>query len=367
MKYISEFRDQRLVKVVIDRIKQLAEDIGREVRLMEVCGTHAMAILRFGIREIIPPNVKLISGPGCPVCVTPNQYIDIACGYARKGFLVLTFGDMMKVPGSESSLLEEKSKGRKVKIVYSPLDALKLAKSHPEEKVVFLGIGFETTAPTVAVSVSMAKKEQVNNFMVLCGHKLIPPAMKALLKADEVKIDGFLCPGHVSVIIGSNSYEFLARDYSVPCVVAGFEPLDILQGINLLLSQICCGEARVENEYKRAVAPEGNLEAQRLMRDVFEVCDSEWRGLGTIEDSGFCLAEDYAPYDVQTRFPIKIDLIKEKTECRCGEVLRGLIEPEDCSLFGDPCNPSNPFGPCMVSVEGACNIHYRFRERVKSY
>lgn len=364
MKYISEFRDRKLVEGVVRRIKRIAEGLEDEIRLMEVCGTHAMAILKFGIKELLPSHIKLISGPGCPVCVTPDEYIDIACAYARKGFLILTFGDMMKVPGSEGSLWEEKSKGGKIKVVYSPVDAVRLAKSFPEEKVIFLGIGFETTAPTVAASVSMAKDQGIKNFTVLGGHKLIPPAMKALVEADEVRIDGFICPGHVTTIIGSKAYEFLARDYNIPCVVAGFEPLDILQGINLLLSQICQGEARVENEYTRVVTPEGNLKAQDMMRRVFDICDSPWRGIGIIENSGLSFAEDYTFYDVQARYPVKVVPGKGKEGCRCGEILRGLIEPEECSLFSDPCNPSNPSGPCMVSVEGACNIHYRFLDEV---
>jgi len=295
-----------------------------------------MAILRFGIKQLIPSNIKLISGPGCPVCVTPDQYIDMACEYARRGFLIVTFGDMMRVPGTGGSLGEEKSRGRKVKVVYSSVDALRLARSFSEEKVVFLGIGFETTAPTVAASICMAKEEGVKNFMVLCGHKLIPPAMKALVENPRVRIDGFLCPGHVSTIIGTKSYEFLARDYHIPCVVAGFEPLDILQGINLLLSQICQNEAKVENE-----------------------------GLGVIEDSGLTIAEDYSFYNAQFRFPVETAPSHRNSGCRCGEVLQGLIEPEECSLFGTSCNPSRPFGPCMVSAEGACNIHYRFGARDK--
>jgi len=360
MRYISEFRDQGLADRIAHRIARIAKDVGRKIRLMEVCGTHAMAILRYGIKELIPPNIKLLSGPGCPVCVTPDEYIDKACAYARKGFLVATFGDMMRVPGSKGNLIEEKSRGRKVKVVYSALDALKLAKSLPEEKIIFLGIGFETTAPTVAASISIAKEEGIGNFMVLCGHKLIPPAMKALLEEGEVKIDGFLCPGHVSTIIGSRAYEFLARDYGIPCVVTGFEPLDILQGINLLISQIYQSEAKVENEYTRAVTSEGNPTAKELLKRVFRVSDSQWRGMGIIKDSGLSIAENYSWYDVQTRYPVEVTSSREKEGCRCGEVLRGLIEPEECGLFGNPCNPSNPFGPCMVSIEGACNIHYRF-------
>ena len=282
MRYVSEFRDYKLVEGITQRIARIARRLAREIRLMEVCGTHAMAILRYGIKELIPPNIKLLSGPGCPVCVTPDEYIDKACAYAREGFLIATFGDMIKVPGSKGSLLEEKSRGRKIKVVYSAMDALKLAKSSPEEKVIFLGIGFETTAPTVAASISVAKEEGIANFMVLCGHKLIPPAMKALLEDGEAKIDGFLCPGHVSTIIGSKAYEFLARDYGIPCVVTGFEPLDILQGINLLISQIYQGRAKVENEYTRAVSSEGNPAARALLKRVFRAVSYTHLTLPTI-------------------------------------------------------------------------------------
>ena len=360
MKYISEFRDHRLARKIAFRISRIARSIDREIRLMEVCGTHALAILKFAIKELLPPNINLVSGPGCPVCVTPNQYIDKACIYMQRGFLVTTFGDMMRVPGSQSSLVREKSRGGKVKIVYSPVDALRIAKSYPQEKVIFLGIGFETTAPTVAASILMAEEDGIKNFMVLCGHKLIPPAMKTLVENKRVRIDGFLCPGHVSAIIGSEAYEFLTRDYNIPCVVTGFEPLDILQGINLLVSQIYRKEAIVENEYTRIVTQKGNLKAKDLMKRVFKVSDSYWRGMGVIKSSGLSINEDYSRYDAQLHYPVEITSFKEKKGCRCGEVLQGLIEPRECILFGDPCNPSNPFGPCMVSVEGVCNIYYRF-------
>jgi len=321
MKYISEFRDHKLARKIALRISRIARSIDREIRLMEVCGTHALAILKFAIKELLPPNINLVSGPGCPVCVTPNQYIDKACIYMQRGFLVTTFGDMMRVPGSQSSLVQEKS---------------------------------------VAASILMAEEDGIKNFMVLCGHKLIPPAMKTLVESKCVRIDGFLCPGHVSAIIGSEAYEFLARDYNIPCVVTGFEPLDILQGINLLVSQIYRKEAIVENEYTRIVTQKGNLKAKDLMKRVFKVSDSYWRGMGVIKSSGLSINEDYSRYDAQLHYPVEITSFKEKKGCRCGEVLQGLIEPRECILFGDTCNPSNPFGPCMVSVEGACNIYYRF-------
>ena len=238
MKYISEFREQKIAEKIAGKIAKVAKSINREVRLMQVCGTHGMAILRYGIKDLLPQNIKLISGPGCPVCVTPDQYIDKAITYVRKGFVVTSFGDMVKVPGSESTLSREKSRGGKVKVVYSTMEAIKLARSSPKQKIIFLGIGFETTAPTVAASISISKREKINNYMVLSGNKLIPPAMRALVESREVRIDGFICPGHVSVITGTKVYKFLAEDFHVPCVVTGFEPVDILLGINILLSQI---------------------------------------------------------------------------------------------------------------------------------
>lgn len=360
MKYISEFREKKLAEKIADKIVQIAEKLKREIKLMQVCGTHGMAILRYGIKELLPSWIKLISGPGCPVCVTPDHYIDKACLYARKGFLITTFGDMMRVPGSNSSLIQERARGGKIKVVYSTMEALELARSYPQEKVVFLGIGFETTAPTVAASLLLAQKEKITNFMVLSGHKLIPPAMKALVEDGEVKIDGFLCPGHVSVITGSKVYDFLTKEFHIPCVVAGFEPVDILQGIYLLLFQIYRNQAKVENEYGRVVSPQGNLKAKSLMEKVFTVEASEWRGLGIIEDSGLAIREKFSLQDVKRRYPLEVTSSFKRQSCRCGEILKGLIEPSDCPLFGDGCDPSRPLGPCMVSVEGTCNIYYRF-------
>jgi len=363
MKYISEFREQKIAEKIAKKIAKTANVIDREVRLMQVCGTHGMAILRYGIKDLLPPNIKLISGPGCPVCVTPDQYIDKAIAYVRKGFIVASFGDMLKVPGSQSTLSKEKSRGGKVKVVYSTMEAIKLAKSLPEDKLIFLGIGFETTAPTVAASISIAKEEKINNYMVLSGNKLIPPAMRALVESKEVKIDGFICPGHVSVITGTKVYKFLAEDYHIPCVVTGFEPLDILLGINLLLLQIQRNEPKVENEYTRVVSPNGNLTAKSVIDKVFIPGPSEWRGMGIIENSGLMIRKEYLNYDVEVHYPVKVTSSGEDKGCRCGDVLRGLIEPPECPLFDNSCSPSNPIGPCMVSIEGNCNIYYHFWSR----
>ncbi len=362
MKYVSEFREQKLTEKIAWKIAKIAHTIDREIKLMQVCGTHGMAILRYGIKDILPPNIKLISGPGCPVCVTPDQYIDKAIAYVRKGFVVMSFGDMLRVPGSESTLSREKSKGGKVKVVYSTMEAIELAKSS-SDTFIFLGIGFETTAPTVASSISIAKNEKINNYMVLPGNKLIPPAMRALVEDKEVRIDGFICPGHVSVITGNKVYEFLAEDYHIPCVVTGFEPVDILLGIDLLLLQIQKDEPKVENEYTRVVNPDGNLIAKSIVNSVFVPGPSEWRGMGMIDNSGLMIRKEYSDYDAEVRYPVKVASSRENKGCRCGDILRGLIEPSDCPLFGSPCSPSNPFGPCMVSMEGSCNNYYRFGSR----
>ena len=365
MKYILEFRKQKLAEKIAWEIAKVAKSINREVRLMQVCGTHGMAILRYGIKDLLPPNINLISGPGCPVCVTPDQYIDKAIAYTKKGFVVTSFGDMLKVPGSESTLSREKSRGGKVKVVYSTMEAIKLAVSLPEDKLVFLGIGFETTAPTIAASICIAKEEKINNYMILSGNKLIPPAMRALVESKEVRIDGFICPGHVSVITGSKVYEFLAKDYHIPCVITGFEPVDILLGINLLLLQIQKNEPKVENEYTRVVNPDGNLIAKSVMDKVFVPGSSEWRGMGIIENSGLTIRKEYSNYDVEVRYPVKVTSSRKDRGCRCGDILRGIIEPPECPLFGGSCRPSNPLGPCMVSIEGNCNIYYRFWSRKK--
>lgn len=330
---------------------------------MEVCGTHTMAIHRNGIPSLLPEKINLLSGPGCPVCVTPVSYLDHAIELARlDGVILATFGDLIRVPGSYSSLERVRAEGARVEVVYSPLEALSLAKKNKDSEVVFLGVGFETTAPVVAGSLAQAKKENISNYSVLAAHKVIPPAMKALVESEELDIDGFCCPGHVSAIIGAHPYRFLAEDHGIPCVVAGFEPLDIMQ--SLLMLVLGCGdnEAKVEIQYRRVVRPEGNVRAQELISNVFSPADTEWRGLGTIPGSGLVISKEYEDWDAGRKFGVELPDPIEPKGCICGSVLRGVKKPEDCPLFGDGCDPSHPVGACMVSSEGTCAAHFKYRK-----
>ncbi len=363
MKYLTEFRQKEPVRGLIKKIRQLSQDIEKEILLMEVCGTHTMAVFRHGIKALLPKNLHLLSGPGCPVCVTANEYIDMAIAYSRQAKVILvTFGDMMKVPGSRSSLAEEASEGAQIRVVYSSLEALEVARRNPGYRIIFLGIGFETTAPTVAASILMASEEKITNYLVLSGHKIMPPVMRALVENHQIRIDGFLCPGHVSAITGSKIYGFLAQEYRIPCVVAGFEPLDILESIRLLLGQIRSGQARVDNEYRRAVTYEGNLKAQQLMKRVFTEQTTPWRGVGNIPQSGLRIREDYASFDIEAQFPIRVKESKDCPGCICGDILRGLRTPPDCSLFKKVCSPSHPLGACMVSSEGTCAAYHKYHQ-----
>jgi hydrogenase expression/formation protein HypD len=358
MRYAEEFRDGPTAQALVARLKT---HTSRPVNLMEVCGTHTVAIFRHGIRQLLPANVTMLSGPGCPVCVTANGDLDKAIALAgMPGVTLCTFGDMLKVPGSTSSLQEARARGADARIVYSPLDALQIAAGEPERQVVFYGVGFETTAPTVAASILEAQRRGLPNYSVVSVHKLVPPALRALLSAADVRIDGFLMPGHVSAIIGSHPYEFIARDFGIPCVIAGFEPLDILQAMDMLLAQIATGEARVEIAYRRVVPPEGNPAALRTMAAAFVPVDAQWRGIGLIPGSGLAVRSELAEFDAERRFEIRTPPPKENKACRCGEVLRGVIRPPDCPLFGKVCRPENPVGPCMVSFEGTCSAWYQY-------
>ena len=345
----------------IERIQRAAEAIGRQVRIMEVCGTHTHAIGRGGLRSLLPEAVELVSGPGCPVCVTPNGFLDAAIEIGRRyNPIITTFGDMLKVPGSRSSLEREKAEGLDVRTLYSPLEALNLAKRNLDREVIFLGVGFETTAPTIAACVAKAGRENIGNFSVLTAHKLIPPALHALLDAGDTTVNGFILPGHVSAILGVEPYRDVAEGRGVPCVIAGFEPFDILEGVLRLLKQIASGEASVEIQYSRCVRPGGNPAARALMEDVFAVEDTEWRGLGVIPKSGLGVSDKYAEFDAAQKLPVEIPPPVEPRGCRCGDVLRGVIQPPECPLFGRSCAPGNPIGSCMVSSEGACAAHYRY-------
>ena len=360
MKYIDEYRDGTVAKALSDRVKAISM---RQVRLMEICGTHTMAIFKHGIRSLLPESIELVSGPGCPVCVTAMEEIDRAVKLAQTpGVIVTTFGDMLRVPGSKSSLQKEQSNGALVKMVYSTFDALKIAGQNPDSEVVFLGIGFETTAPTVAAAIKTAHENKQKNFSVLSAHKLLPPAMDALLSSGDLGIDGFICPGHVTTIIGTSSYETVVERYHTPCTVTGFEPIDILQGILLLVEQIEEGRAEVNIQYTRGASPEGNPAALRMMDEVFEPCDSPWRGLGRIPLSGLAIREKYACHDAGIRFDIDVPPAKEPPGCLCAEILRGGARPPDCNLYRKACTPRTPVGPCMVSSEGTCAAYFKYHE-----
>ena len=353
---VKDFRALALVRELRERLRSMKFEA--EVKIMEVCGTHTMQIHRFGIHQMLPEGVKLISGPGCPVCVTPNEYIDFAVELARAGYTVATFGDMIRVPGSYSSLEKVRAEGGDVRVVYSPMDSYELAKESGKP-VVFLAIGFETTAPSIAATILRAEAEGVKNFYVLPGGKLVPPALRALSSDPQLRISGYLLPGHVSVILGRKDYLFL-KDLGIPGVISGFEPADILQSIILLLGLIKEGKAEVVNNYPRAVREEGNPKAKGMMWEVFREGDSKWRGLDLIPKSGLFLRRKYMGRDGFKVFEISPPEVRENPACRCGDVLKGLINPPECPLFRRVCTPENPIGPCMVSSEGSCSAWYKF-------
>jgi hydrogenase expression/formation protein HypD len=320
-----------------------------------------MAIFQYGIKDLLPPNVALLSGPGCPVCVTPNVYLDraIACG-RRADVLIATFGDMLRVPGSSSSLVKERGSGADVRLVYSPADALELARRHADKKVVFVGIGFETTSPSVAAAIVDAHHQGVGNFFVLTGHKVLPPALKVLVDDQDLKLQGLICPGHVSAITGLGIYQFLARDHGVACVVSGFEPTDILQSVLMLVTQIVQGRSQVQNQYRRVVPDEGNPRARALVEEVFRTEETPWRGLGTIPGSGLAMASEFADHSAEINIPVQVEPTVEHPGCICGLILRGRQTPLDCSLFARGCTPEHPVGACMVSSEGTCAAQFRY-------
>lgn len=358
---LSAFRDPDLAKRLIDGIA--ATKTG-DVKIMEVCGTHTVSIAKNGLRAVMPERVTLLSGPGCPVCVTANVDIDTAIAIAqRPDTIVTTFGDMMKVPGSYSSMSKEKAEGRDIRIVYSPLDALALAAKEPEKQVVFIAVGFETTAPLIAAAILRAQEQGLTNFSVFCAHKTVPIALEALINDPEVQIDAFILPGHVSTIIGVEPYRFIAENYHVPGVITGFEPIDVLLGVHMILKQLEEGRADIEVAYARGVDPQGNVTAQQMVDRVFEPIDAEWRGIGVIPGTGLGIREEFAQFDACKRFG-KIDVpeTREIKGCQCGEVLRGITLPFQCKLFGRACTPEHAIGPCMVSSEGSCAAYYRFTD-----
>lgn len=358
IKHLEEYRDSAIAEKLIERIKNT---IKHDVRLMEVCGTHTVSIFRSGIRSVLPKAISLLSGPGCPVCVTDQKEIDAFIELALiDDVIVTTFGDLMRVPGTKSSLLKQRAEGRDIRIVYSTFDALEIARKNPAKKVVFLGVGFETTAPTIAAAIYSAAQTDVKNFSVISAHKLVPPALEALMSSENVQIDGFLLPGHVSVIIGVDAYQPFYQRHRIPCVIAGFEPADILRAVGVLVEQIESGRSALYNAYQRAVTPEGNTKAQKLLGDVFKPADVSWRAIGVIPQSGLKIRKKYKRYDAENIFDIQVTDSMDPRGCACGEILIGLKTPPECPLYKTVCTPIDPVGPCMVSTEGTCAAYYKY-------
>ncbi len=366
---LDRYKDPKLASGLVKRIARLSAVLndqmnGRQLNFMEVCGTHTVAIARSGLRAVLPTNIKLLSGPGCPVCVTANLDIDNIISFTRvPEVVVTTFGDMMRVPGSSTSLQERRAEGARVEIVYSPLDALELAQQNPRQHVVFVAVGFETTTPLVAATLMRAAKAGIDNFSILTAHKRVTSALEALAHDEDVALDALILPGHVSTIIGVEPYAFLAEQYGIPSVIAGFEPIDLLLGVVELLEQILEGTPHIEIAYGRAVQTQGNEQAKAVIDEVFTISDATWRGLGLIPDSGHVLREEYADFDAARRFDISAltEPTVEPKGCSCGEVLRGVMSPNECALFGRVCTPVNPIGPCMVSGEGSCAAYYKYQ------
>ena len=369
MRFVDEYRDAETAQMLATRIAALCEP-GRQYKFMEVCGGHTHTIYKHGLEDYLPENVSLVHGPGCPVCVIPMGRVDDAIAIAqRPGVIMTSFGDMMRVPGGSGSFFDAKAAGADIRMVYSPLDALKIARQNPESQVVFMAIGFETTAPSTAMTVLRAAVEKIDNFSIFCNHVTIIPAIKAILDSPDLRLDGFIGPGHVSTVIGCRPYEFIARQYSKPLVCAGFEPLDILQSVYMLLKQVAEGRAAVENQYARVVPWDGNPLALEAISRVMRLRPYfEWRGLGFISHSALAINDDYAAFDAERIFEVPGIRVADPKACQCGEVLKGVLKPGECKVFGTACTPETPIGTCMVSSEGACAAYYNFgrftRQRV---
>jgi hydrogenase expression/formation protein HypD len=357
MKFIDEYRDKELVLRLAGEIRKKSV---KSVALMEVCGGHTMSVQRFGLPTLLPPTIKLLSGPGCPVCVSSRKFIDQAIAYSRlNDVIITTYGDLIRVPGSTSTLDREKAQGADIRIVYSVMDSLEIARFNPTKTVVFLGIGFETTAPASAAAVIGAYQQNLGNFRLFSSHKIMPPAMAALID-EGVKIDGYIAPGHVSTITGTSIYRDIAEKYHLGCVISGFEPVDLMESVLMLVNQIETGSQRVEIQYRRAVKPEGNIKAREMLDEVFVLRDDWWRGLGILPASGYGVRGKYAGFDAEKTLDVVVEPTREDKGCLCGEILKGLKNPKDCKLFAKGCTPQNPVGPCMVSNEGACQAYYRY-------
>lgn len=353
----------KIAEKIHETARQIAAYAPPEMTIMEVCGTHSHAIARYGLKQLLPENIRLISGPGCPVCVTADEDLDRTVQIAQKGAIVATFGDMVRVPGPLGSLADARAHGADVRVLYSPVQALEVAAENPEREVVLLGIGFETTTPGIGIIISEAREKNLQNFSVYATHKVMPPPMEVLISDPESNIDAYLCPGHVSTIIGADAYKPLAKKYHVPCAVGGFEPTDIMEAIAALVEQVCSGVARVDNCYKRAVSAEGNLAALAVMEQVFEPCDANWRGLGIIPASGLAIREEFGKFDAAQRFDFEPTQQRGIGPCLCGDVLQGKAVPTDCPAFGTTCTPQSPIGACMVSSEGSCAAEYKYALR----
>jgi hydrogenase expression/formation protein HypD len=355
----DNFKDPQLCKTLLARIHA---ELDGELRFMEVCGTHTVSIFRSGVRSLLSEKVVHLSGPGCPVCVTHDSEVAAFLELAGKNAIITTFGDLMRVPGPDKKTLKSaQAEGARVKVVYSPFDALKIAQDNPNDKVVFLGVGFETTAPAIAATVKVAREQGISNFSVLCFHKLVPPALDALVGDPELQVQAFLLPGHVSAIIGVEPYRFLAGRHGLPAVVAGFEPVDILQALYMFVTMRNEGKIDVVNAYTRVVSDEGNPKAMSVMNEIFSPCDALWRGIGLIPGSGLEIRDEFADYDAMRVFDMQLHDVPEIKGCRCGDVLKGKMSPDKCPLFGKACTPASPVGPCMVSTEGSCAAYYKYR------
>jgi hydrogenase expression/formation protein HypD len=362
MKYVDEFRNPEKAQALQKEIEKLSQKIDKHLKIMEVCGGHTHSIFKYGIEEILPNNIELIHGPGCPVCVMPKGRIDDAIALSQNPNIIFTtFGDAMRVPGSKTSLLQAKAQGADIRMVYSPLDSLKIAKENPNKEIVFFGLGFETTAPSTAFTVLQAAAENITNFSLFANHVLVIPALQALLENPDLQLDGFVGPGHVSMVIGTEPYEFISQKYHKPIVVSGFEPLDIFQSIWMLLKQIVENCCEVENQYNRLVEKAGNKNALTAMNQVFKPREKfAWRGLGEIPNSGFQIREEYAQFDAEVKFDIPNLTVPDHKACKCGDILKGVLKPWECKVFGTACTPESPIGACMVSSEGACAAYYKY-------
>src|SRR3954468_7879242 len=362
MKYIDEFRNPKIAHRLVEEITRR---VTREWTMMEICGGQTHTLVRYGFEELLPKEINLVHGPGCPVCVTPLEVVDKALEIAAMpNVIFVSYGDMLRVPGSQTDLFHVKANGGDVRIVYSPSEAVKLARSNPDKKVVFFGIGFETTAPAHAMAVLQAKREGLKNFSMLASHVLVPPAIRTLLDAPQNCVQAFIAPGHVCTVVGFDQYESLAKDYKVPIVVAGFEPLDLLEAINMLIIQLEEGRCEVENQYARSVTRYGNLPAQRAVEEVFEVCDRKWRGIGEIPKSGIRINSTFAAFDAERVFGLEDRTVEESKDCIAAQVLMGLKKPLDCPAFGTLCKPESPLGAPMVSPEGACSAYYQYKRHL---